>query len=100
MASCTWSMPMIGISACPRVSHVSGGASEHHHVAVAVAQPDLAMVRVLVDERAFEDRGGQRPGAAHGAVEVVDLEPEQDAVAMGGEIGISHVRVLVGVPGV
>src|SRR5216683_7090971 len=81
-------------------SEVAVGASQHHDVALRIAEPDFAVSRGRVDLRPLEDRSPERAGARDRRVEVADLEPEQDPVAVGPEVGVSQVRMIVGVPGV
>src|SRR5215472_1758184 len=65
-----------------------------------IAHPDLAMIGVRVDPRALENRHAHLAGAPDGGVEVVELEPQEHAVAVGAATGIAQVRVLVSIPGV
>jgi hypothetical protein len=46
----------------------------------------------------FHDPGLQRSGAGNRCVEVVDLEPDDDAVAVAPAVGVDQVGVVLGVP--
>src|SRR5262245_6597297 len=61
-------------------------AGEYHDIAVRVTQPALPVVRAAVTVGRIavarqDDLGLQFGDAGHRGVEVVDLEPQQDAVA-------------------
>src|SRR3954454_22090266 len=63
------------------------GACEHDEIAIRIAEPDLAMSRPAravrrVAVRRQHDVGVERFSAANRVVEIVDLEPERDAVAV------------------
>src|SRR5882672_11811151 len=80
---------------CEILSHVAVRAREHHDVAIEIAEPDLALVRVRVRHRPFENLGGDRARACDRRVEVRDLEPQQNPVPVGLLRRIAHVRMLV-----
>jgi hypothetical protein len=73
---------------------------EDHDIAVRVLDPDLPMLWSGVDVWLQEDPSAEASDAIDGSVEVVDLEPEKDAMAVGRTVGPHEVRVLLLVPGV
>ena len=73
-------------------------AGEHHDVTIRISDPALAMLGVRVDMRLFEDLGVKSTRALDRRVEVIDLEPQKDTVAIRRVLGIAHVWILVSVP--
>ena len=86
-----------GTSASPRFAV---GAREHDDVPIRIADPHLPMVRRRVDVGLLDHRRAERARSRDGRVEVVDLEPHEDAVADGRGVGVHEVRVVLLVPGV
>src|SRR6185312_176631 len=83
---------------------VAGGATiragDHDNIAVGVADPALPVVgaavavgRVAVPRHNHLD--GHLVGALHNSVEVIDLEPEQETVAVGLIVAIGDGTVVV-----
>jgi hypothetical protein len=73
------------------------GTRDDHHVAIRVAEPDLAVARRGVHVGLQGHLGAERAG---GAVEILRLEPEQDPVPVRRGIGVHEVRVVLVVPAV
>jgi len=73
---------------------------EDDDIAILVLDPDLPVLRSWVDVRLQDDPGAQTSDPLDGGVEVVDLEPEQDTMAVGRTVGTDQVWVLLLVPGV
>ena len=71
------------------------GAGDDDDVAVGVTEPGLAVLRVRIDVRLLQELGAQGPGPLDRGVEVLHLEPEQDAVAGRSSVGVDEVRVLL-----
>jgi hypothetical protein len=64
-----------------RLPRDPGGRGEDDCVAVGIAKPELAVVRVRIAMNVEHDGRLEAARPRHGGVEVVDLEPEQHAIA-------------------
>lgn len=76
------------------------GAGENDGVTVGIAEPAFPMIgaavaggRVAVPRK--EDAGAEGGGAGEGGVEVVEFEPEEDAVAVGFGAGVADGAMVV-----
>lgn len=52
------------------------GTGKYNNVTIGISQPDLAMVRISIDLRTFENVGRHCSCARYGGVKVPNLEPE------------------------
>ena len=82
------------------LSYLSVWTGEDDDIAIRVLDPHLPVLRSRVDVRLFEDPSAQTSGAVHGGIEVIDFEPEQDAMAMGCPVGLNEVGVVLRIPSV
>src|SRR5690242_14409802 len=80
-------------SSLPAIERFAVGAGDHHHVAVAIADPHLAVARCFVDVRLLDHLCVKRARSRDRSIEVVDLEPEEDAVPGTGGVSIGEIRV-------
>jgi hypothetical protein len=85
---------------CPACGSASPSGRKYHEVALWIAEPHLAVVRATVALGRVavwrnHDRRAQVPEARHRGVEVVDLEPGEDAVAVRPVIGVAEVAMMV-----
>src|ERR1700741_4311530 len=76
------------------------GACEHHHIAVGVAQPHLAMLRGRIDVGLLDDFGAQSARPRDGGIEIGDLEPKHHAVSHRRRSGVDEVGMILFIPGV
>jgi len=75
-------------------------AGEHHRVTIGIAEPDFPMVRAAVAVGRItmawhDDLGVQVLSACHRRVEVAEFEPQQHAVSVWGDIGISEAPMMM-----
>jgi hypothetical protein len=73
-------------------------AGYHHDIPVGITEPDLSVLWRGVDVRLFDDLRAQAAGSLHGRVEIVYLEPQQDAVSRRRRIRVDEVGVVFLVP--
>ena len=77
---------------------ITKGSCNNNDVTIRVAQPDLAVVCVRVDPRAFQHLGVVCVCPIHGRIEFVGLEPQQHAIARRLDVRIAHVPMFVRFP--
>jgi hypothetical protein len=81
-------------------SCLSVWTGEDDHIAIRVLDPDLPVLRSWIDVRLFDDPSAQTSDPVDGSIEVIDFEPEEDAMAVGCPVGAHQIRVLLVIPAV
>ena len=76
------------------------GTGDNHDVAIGVAEPNFPVLGRRVDVRFFDDLRLQPARALDSQIEIVELEPQHDAVSGRRRVGVDEIGVLFGVPGV
>ena len=76
------------------------GTREYDPVAIGILEPDLSMIGAAtavgrIPMRCQDDLGWQLRGPGHGGIEILDLKPQQHAVAIGTVIRITHRAVIM-----
>ena len=69
-------------------------ARKYHGISVRIAYPEFP-VPIFAEAAFFQDLHIQSSSATHGSVEVVELEPQHDAVAVRAKSGISKRTMIV-----
>ena len=69
-------------------------AREHHGISVRIAYPEFP-IPIFAEAAFLQDLDFQSSAATHGSVEVVDLEPQYDAVAVRAKSWISKRTMIV-----
>jgi hypothetical protein len=80
------------------LAKVTIGTSNNHNISVGIAKPELAVVGVSVHFKAFKHLGSMVLSALERFIDLVGLEPENDAVAVGLRFRIPKMWMRVGVP--
>ncbi len=76
------------------------GARQDDLVSVGIIQPELPVIGAAIAIRRIavprqEDLGAKRLGPADGGTKVVDLEPEEQAIAKRHIIGVANAAVVM-----
>src|SRR5262249_61199900 len=71
-----------------------------HPAPAAIAHAELTCVAAGVPARALDDRRPHLASALDSGGQVIELEPQEDAVAVGPPVRVAEVGVLVSVPAV
>src|SRR5262245_24228500 len=79
-------------------THIATSARQHNDVAIRISYPALAVLSVRIDVRRFEDLGLKGVCALNRRIEIIDLEPQKDTVAVRLLTRISQVWVLTSAP--
>lgn len=79
---------------CLSARRLAVGAADDHEITVEVAQPRLTVAGRGVHVDVLDDLGPQCSSAANRCVQIVELEPNQDAVAIPPAVGINEVRAV------
>jgi len=73
---------------------------DNHNVAIGVAEPNLPVLGRGVDVRFFNDLRPQPASALDSQIEIVELEPQHDAMSGRRRVGVDEIGMVFRVPGV
>src|ERR1700728_123772 len=76
------------------------GTGDHEHIAIGVPEPNLSVLGGGVEMSVFDDLRLEPARALDGRVEIVDLEPQHDAVSRRRRVGVDEIGVVFHIPSV